>query len=139
MRSPISLAAAGVLLLAGACPAAAAPGLMSGEYQVRVDDSDYGVWDFAPDCAVPADGCTAGVTARPKGWTAVATLSGGRWSLSRTSEKMFGCRDGSSSPGELRANWDAGTLSGSLLLVPDGKRCGGSSATLRGALRLVRT
>lgn len=138
MRSPAFLAAYGVMLFAAAGPVAAAPELMSGDYQIRVDGSDYGVWAFAPDCEVPADGCTAQVTARPKGWSAVATLSDGRWRLSRTSEKMFGCSDGSSTPGELRAVWDAGTLTGSLLLVPDGKRCGGSDAALRGGLKLVR-
>ncbi len=111
---------------------------MNGDYRVRLDGSDYGVWAFSPDCDVPADGCTARVVARPKGWTAEATLSEGQWSLVRTSETMFGCADGSTSAGELRANWDAGTLTGSLLLVPNGKRCGGSEATLRGALKLVK-
>lgn len=138
MRSPILLAASAVLLLAVAAPAAADAELMNGDYRIRLDGSDYGVWAFSPDCDVPADGCTARVVARPKGWTAEATLSEGRWSLVRTSETMFGCADGSTSPGELRANWDAGTLTGSLLLVPNGKRCGASEATLRGTLKLVK-
>ena len=139
VRSPIVLVVCVAMPLTfGAAPAAAAGELMSGDYQVRVDGSGYGVWTFAPDCDVPADGCTARVEAHPKGWTAVATLSQGRWSLTRTSEKLFSCGDGSSSPGELRAAWNAGTLTGSLLLVPNGKRCGGSDAPLRGALKLVR-
>lgn len=138
MRSPTFLTAYGVLLLAAAGPAAAAPELMSGDFQVLVDGSDYGVWAFSPGCEIIADGCTAVVTARPQGWTAEATLSQGRWSLTRTSEKLFSCRDGSSSAGELRAKWDAGTLTGSMVLVPNGSRCGGSDAVLRGALTLLR-
>lgn len=138
MRLPSFLTACGALLVATASPAAAAPELMSGDYQVLVDGSDYGVWAFSPDCDILAEGCTARVTARPKGWTAVATLTQGRWNLTRTSEELFGCRDGSSSPGELRAKWDAGTLTGSMLLVPNGSRCGGSDAVLRGALKLLK-
>jgi hypothetical protein len=125
-----------IVLVAG--PAEADPGLMSGDYRIRVDGSDFGVWTFTPDCDVPADGCTARVEAHPKDWAAVATLSDGRWSLTRTSASLFGCDDGSTTAGELRATWDPGSLAGSLLLVPAGKRCGGSDAPLRGALRLVK-
>jgi hypothetical protein len=137
-RSAVTPAFCAILLLLGAGPAAASPGLMIGDYQIRVDGSDFGVWSFSPDCDAVADGCTARVEAHPKGWTAVATLSEGRWSLTRTSQTLFGCSDGSTSPGELRAKWDAGSLAGSMLLVPAGKRCGGSDAPLRGALRLVK-
>ena len=135
-RSAIPLVFGGLLIFPIAGPAAAGPSLMNGDYQIRVDGSDFGVWTFTPDCDA-ADVCTAHVEAHPKGWTAVATLSEGRWSLTRTSQTLFGCGDGSTSPGELRANWDAGSMTGSLLLVPAGPRCGGSDAPLRGALRLV--
>ena len=137
-RLTIPLAFGGVLIPLVAGPAAASPALMAGDYQIRVDGSDFGVWTFTPDCDAPADGCSAHVEAHPKGWTAVATLSEGRWTLTRTSQTLFGCGDGSSSPGELRAKWDAGSLTGSMLLVPAGKRCGGSDAPLRGALKLVK-
>ncbi len=111
---------------------------MNGDYRIRVDGSDYGVWSFTSDC--DADGsCTALVQSRAKGWTATAALSGGHWALTRTSETLFECRDGSNSPGEMRAKWDTGTLTGSMLLVPAGSLCGGSDAPLRGALKLVRT
>ena len=136
-RSAIPLVFGAMLILLVAAPAEASPGVMRGDYQIRVDGSDFGVWTFTPDCEVPADGCTAHVEAHPRGWTAVAILSDGRWSLNRTSQTLFGCSDGSTSPGELRAKWDAGSLTGSLLLVPAGKRCGGSDAPLRGALKLV--
>lgn len=137
-RSAAFLAIAGVLPAPLAVPAWAAPDLMNGDYQVRVDGSDFGIWTFTPECDTGDDYCTTRVEAGPKPWTAEATLSDGRWSLTRTSQTLFSCRDGSTSPGELRANWDAGSLSGSLLLVPMGKRCGGSDAPLRGALKLVK-
>ncbi|MFM9035859.1 MAG: hypothetical protein ACKOQ4_16530 [Mycobacterium sp.] len=138
-RSLISVAAGALALLVAAVPAQADPAPMNGDYRVRVDGSDFGVWTFTPECTTAAGGCTATVEARAKGWSAVATLSEGRWTLTRTSETLFGCGDGSSSAGEMRAKWDAGTLTGSLLMVPDGKRCGGSSAPLRGALELLKT
>ena len=137
-RSAISLALGGLLMLPIAGPAAASPEAMNGDYQIRVDGSDFGVWIFTPDCD-GADDCTARVEAHPKGWTAVATLSEGLWTLTRTSPTMFSCGDGSTSPGDMRAKWDADSLTGSLLLVPAGQRCGGSDAPLRGALKLVRT
>ena len=137
-QTAVALACAGLLLAPVAGPAAAAEELMNGDYQIRVDGSDFGVWTFTPECNAPADGCTARVEARAKGWTAVATLSDGLWNFTRTSPTLFGCADGSSSPGEMRAKWDAGTLTGSLLLAPDGQRCGGSESTLRGYLKLVR-
>ena len=137
-RSAVPLAFGALLTLLVASPAAASPGLMNGDYQIRVDGSDFGLWTFTPDCATADDGCTARVEAHPKGWTAVANLSEGRWTLTRTSQTLFGCGDGSTSPGELRAKWDAGSLTGSMLLVPAGKRCGGSDAPLRGALKLLK-
>ena len=137
-RSALLLALGGLLTVAGAAPVAADSGLVNGDYRVRVDGSEWGVWTFALDCAVAVDGCTAQVDTGPNGWSAVATLSAGRWSLNRTSATLFSCGDGSSSPGELRAEWKADSLSGSLLLVPEGKRCGGSDAPLRGSLRLIR-
>ena len=137
-RSAIRLAFGGLLTLAIAVPAAASPSLMNGDYQIRVDGSVFGVWTFTPDCDAATDGCMARVESQPKGWTAVATLSEGRWSLTRTSQTLFSCGDGSASPGELRAKWDAGSLTGSLLLAPAGKGCGGSDAPLRGALKLLK-
>lgn len=134
----ITLALCGLAIATVPAPAPALPAVMDGDYQIRVDGSDFGVWTFTPDCDTGADDCTARVEAQPKGWTAMATLSEGRWSLTRTSPTLFGCKDGSTSPGELRARWDAGSLSGSMLLVPAGKRCGGSDAPLRGALRLSK-
>ena len=134
----VTLALCGLPIAPVAGPAAASPAVMDGDYQIRVDGSDFGVWTFTPDCDAGADDCTARVEAHPKGWTAVATLSEGRWSLTRASPTLFGCKDGSTSPGELRARWDAGSLSGSMLLVPEGKRCGGSDAPLRGALKLLK-
>lgn len=128
----------GLLMQPFAARAAADPELMTGDYRIRVDGSDFGVWTFTPDCGPSAQECTARVDARPRAWTAVATLSEGRWSLTRTSATLFGCADGSTSPGEMRAEWDSGSLSGSLVLVPDGKRCGGSDASLRGALKLFK-
>ena len=137
-RSAIPLALGGLLIVVGAAPVAADPGLVNGDYRVRVDGSEWGVWTFTLDCAAEADGCTAQIDTGPNGWSAVATLAAGRWSLTRTSATLFSCRDGSSSPGELRADWNADSLSGSMLLVPEGKRCGGSDAPLRGSLRLIR-
>ena len=137
-RSAIATAVGGLLIVTAAGPAAAAPDPMSGDYQVRVDGSDFGVWTFTPDCDIAADDCSARVDAHPKPWTAEATLSEGRWTLTRTSPTLFSCSDGSTFPGEMRAKWDAGSLSGSLVLAPAGKRCGGSDAPLRGALKLVK-
>lgn len=137
-RRPAALLFAGLLSAPAPAPAWAAPDLMNGDYRVQVDGSDFGMWTFTPDCDAGAENCTARVDARPKPWTAVATLSEGRWSLIRTSPTLFGCPDGSTSAGEMHANWDSGSLSGSLVLAPDGKRCGGSDAPLRGALRLVK-
>lgn len=137
-RSAALLAIAGLLPAPLAVPARAAPGLMNGDYQVRVDGSDFGIWTFTPDCEAGDDFCTARVAARPKPWTAEATLSDGRWTLTRGSPTLFSCPDGSASPGEMRAKWDPDSLSGSLVLAPDGKRCGGSEAPLRGALRLTK-
>lgn len=137
-KSLVAACSAGLLLWSAAAPAAAAdPGPMDGDYRVRVDGSDYGVWTFVSDCDATG-ACTAQVESRAKGWTATAALSDGRWTLNRTSATLFGCGDGSSSPGEMRAKWDADTLSGSLLLVPAGKRCGDSGAALRGALVLTK-
>ncbi|MCB1287725.1 MAG: hypothetical protein KDB47_08540 [Mycobacterium sp.] len=127
-----------LLLIPITPPALAAPALMDGSYEVRADGSDYGTWTFTPRCGAAADTCTARVEAHPAGWTAVATLSEGYWSLTRTSQTLFGCDDGSASPGELRARWDSDSLAGSLVLAPEGQRCGGSSAPLRAGLRLLK-
>lgn len=76
-RSAVPFALGGLLVVAGASPVAADPGLVNGDYRVRVDGSEWGVWTVALDCAVAADGCTAQVGTGPNGWSAVATLSAG--------------------------------------------------------------
>ncbi len=116
-----ALALAAALAVAGS--AAAEPSTLNGRYTV-VGGSDEFYVTATSSCTTAVEGCTASLVSN-RGWTSVATLSGGRWSYSVTIPDGVVCADGSYADVFIRYSVDAATLAGTVTADSNGECVGG--------------
>ena len=118
--------------LAAACSLAAVTGLgsaspahadtaLNGQYSV-VGGSDQFYVTVASTCAT--EGCTASLVSN-RGWTAVATLTNGRWNYNVTKPDGVVCGDGNYADIVIRYSLDANTLAGTVTADSNGECPGG--------------
>ena len=116
-------AAAAVLVVGFSAPANADPSPLNGSYAI-VGGAD-GIYVTATStCATPTDGCTAALNSN-RGWTSVATLTGGRWNFTVTKPDGVVCDDGSYAPVSIAYSVDAATLAGTITADSNGDCPGG--------------
>ena len=116
-------AGATLTAIALAGPAGALP-LFNGIYDIDGGSEEF-FWTVQSTCA--NEGCTANITSN-RGWTAVATLTGGRWVFNTSKPDAMVCPDGSFAPIILRYSLDAASLSGIVTADSNGE-CVGSQVT----------
>lgn len=118
--------------LVAACSLAAVTGLgsaspahadtaLNGQYSV-VGGSDQFYVTVASTCAT--EGCTASLVSN-RGWTAVATLTNGRWNYNVTKPDGVVCGDGNYADVVIRYSLDANTLAGTVTADSNGECPGG--------------
>ena len=113
-----ALSAAAALVSAASAGAAVAP---NGRYSV-VGGSDQFYVTITSNCAT--EGCTASLVSN-RGWTSVATLTGGRWSYNVTKPDGVICADGNYANVVIKYSVDANTLAGTVLADSNGECPGG--------------
>ena len=129
------MAAVSLLAVAGtAVPAAQAdPSSFNGTYAIAGGADGFYV-TVSSSCAT--DGCTANVASN-RGWTSVATLTGGRWQFTVTKPDGEVCADGSYAPVVMNYSVDAATLAGMLVADSNGNCPGGQVTQAPFQLRKV--
>jgi hypothetical protein len=118
LAAACSLAA--VAALGAASPAHADAGL-NGQYSAA-GGSDLFYVTAVSNCAT--EGCTASLVSN-RGWTAVATLTNGRWIYSVTKPDGVVCSDGNYADVIIRYSLDANTLAGTVTADSNGECSGG--------------
>jgi hypothetical protein len=118
LAAACSLAA--VTALSAASPAHADAGL-NGQYSVA-GGSDLFYVTAVSNCAT--EGCTASLVSN-RGWTAVATLTNGRWNYGVTKPDGVVCSDGNYADIIIRYSLDANTLAGTVTADSNGECSGG--------------
>jgi hypothetical protein len=119
LAAACSLAA--VTALASASPAYADPVPPNGEYSL-VGGSDQFYVTIASTCAT--EGCTASLVSN-RGWTAVATLTNGRWNYNVIKPDGAVCSDGNYADIVIRYSLDANTMAGTVIADSNGECSGG--------------
>ena len=122
VRTMATAAAAAALAALGPAASASALPLFNGVYDID-GGSDEFYWTVQSTCAT--DGCTANITSN-RGWTAVATLTGGRWNFATSKPDAMVCPDGSFAPIVLRYSLDAASLNGVVTADSNGECVGGT-------------
>ena len=117
------LAGVALAVLPVAGPAHADPSPLNGRYTV-VGGSDEFYVTATSSCTTAAEGCTASLVSN-RGWTSVATLSGGRWTYSVTKPDGVVCADGNYADIFIRYSIDASTLAGTVTADSNGECPGG--------------
>lgn len=115
------LAASAALAVAGSAHADPSP--LNGRYTVA-GGSDMFYVTATSSCTTAVEGCTASLVSN-RGWTSVATLSGGRWSYSVTMPDGVVCADGNYADIFIRYSIDAATLAGTVTADSNGECVGG--------------
>lgn len=122
-----SVAGAAVLMALAAvvstAPAGADPAAMNGKYAVAGGSDQFFV-SATSSCATATEGCTASLVSN-RGWTSVATLTGGRWNYNVVKPDGVICGDGSFADVVIRYSIDANTLAGSVIADSNGECPGG--------------
>ena len=104
-------------------PANADPSPLSGRYAI-VGGAEGLYVDATSNCATATEGCTANLASN-RGWTSVATLTGGRWNFTVTKPDGVVCDDGSFAPVSIAYSVDAATLAGTITADSNGDCPGG--------------
>ena len=104
-------------------PASADASPLSGRYAI-VGGAEGLYVNVTSNCAVATEGCTANVASN-RGWTSVATLTGGRWNFTVTKPDGVVCDDGSFAPVSIAYSVDAATLAGTISADSNGDCPGG--------------
>ena len=128
----VACSLAAVTALGAASPAHADAGL-NGQYSV-VGGSDQFYVTAVSNCAT--EGCTASLVSN-RGWTAVATLTNGRWTYNVVKPDGVVCGDGNYADIVIRYALDANTLSGMVTADSNGE-CPGGQVT-QAPIQLTRT
>lgn len=125
-------ALAAVAAIGSAAGASADPTSLNGRYAVA-GGSDQSVVTAKSNCAT--EGCTAALVSNI-GWTAVATMNGGRWNFNVVKPDGVVCSDGSFADVVIRYSIDASTLAGTVHADSNGE-CPGGQVT-QSALQLTK-
>lgn len=104
-----------------AAPAHADPSPFNGTYAIDGGADGFFI-TVSSNCAT--EGCTAKIVSN-RGWTSVATLTGGRWDFTVTKPDGVVCDDGSYAPVVIAYSMDAATLAGTLTADSNGNCPGG--------------
>ena len=104
-------------------PANADPSSLNGKYAI-VGGAEGLYVAATSNCATPVEGCTASLASN-RGWTSVATLTGGRWNFTVTKPDGVVCDDGSYAPVSIAYSVDAATLAGTIIADSNGDCPGG--------------
>ena len=118
LAAACSLAA--VTALGAASPAHADAGL-NGQYSAAGGSDLFYVTAVSNGAT---EGCTASLVSN-RGWTAVATLTNGRWNYSVTKPDGVVCSDGNYADVIIRYSLDANTLAGTVTADSNGECSGG--------------
>jgi len=110
--------------LAFAVPTYADPPSIDGTYAID-GNVEGSVITVTSNCAT--EGCTATVTST-RGWTSLATMTGGMWNFTVTKPDGVVCDDGNYAPIYIRYSVDPATLTGSLT-ADSGGQCPGGQVT----------
>jgi hypothetical protein len=125
MNRAITRALTAGALVAGAAALTAGPAYadaeLNGKYAV-VGGSDQFYVTANATCAT--EGCTASLVSN-RGWTSVATLTGGRWNYNVTKPDGVICGDGNFADVVIRYSVDANTLNGTVTADSNGECPGG--------------
>lgn len=133
LRTFFAACAAAALTAVGlTAPAAADPQLFNGKYDIA-GGSDEFYWTVQSTCVT--EGCTANIMSN-RGWTAVATLTGGKWNFNTSKPDAMVCPDGSFAPIILRYSLDAASLMGIVTADSNGECAGGQVTQV--AIQLVK-
>ena len=120
-RRAAAAAITAVALPGFAAAAHADPSPPNGTYAVQGGSDQFFV-TVSSTCAT--EGCTANINSN-RGWTSVATLTGGRWNFTVTKPDGVVCDDGSYAPVRIAYSVDAATLAGSITADSNGDCPGG--------------
>ena len=104
-------------------PANADPSPLNGRYAI-VGGADGLYVTATSNCPTAVDGCTASLASN-RGWTSVATMTGGRWNFTVTKPDGVVCDDGSYAPVSIAYSVDAATLAGTITADSNGDGPGG--------------
>jgi hypothetical protein len=110
-----------VMTAVGAASPAYADQSLNGQYSM-VGGSDQFYVTAVSNCAT--EGCTASLVSN-RGWTAVATLTNGRWNYDVIKPDGVICGDGNYADVIIRYSLDASTLSGTVTADSNGECSGG--------------
>jgi len=113
--------AAAALTVIGPAGPAVAVQLFNGIYDIDGASEEF-YWTVQSTCVT--DGCTENIMSN-RGWTAVATLTGGRWNFNTSKPDAIVCPDGRFAPIVLRYSLDAATLGGMVTADSNGECAGG--------------
>lgn len=107
--------------MVGSATAAADPSALNGRY-AAAGGSDQFYVDAKANCAT--EGCTATLVSN-RGWTSVATLTGGRWNYNVVKPQGAVCANGDFADIVIRYSIDANTLAGNVIADDNGECPGG--------------
>jgi len=110
--------------LAFAAPTHADPASIDGVYAID-GGVDSSVVTVTSNCAT--EGCTATV-ASTRGWSSLATMTGGMWNFTVTKPDGVVCDDGNYAPVYIRYSVDPTTMTGSIT-ADSGGQCPGGQVT----------
>jgi hypothetical protein len=113
--------AAAVGAIGFAAPASADAQPLNGTYTIEPGVDDFS-WNITSNCAT--DGCQATISS-PRGWSTIATMTGGRWNFTVTKPDGVVCGDGSYAPVVILYSIDGATLNGYLTTDSNGECPGG--------------
>lgn len=122
-RVASAAALVGLAAVGAAAPAAADPAPLNGRYAVAGGSDQFFV-TATSSCPAATEGCTASLVSN-RGWTSVATLTGGRWTYDVVKPDGVICGDGNFADVVIRYSIDANTLAGNVLADSNGECPGG--------------
>ena len=121
VKTMATACAVAALTVIGPAGSAVALPLFNGVYDIDGGSEEF-FWTVQSTCA--NEGCTANITSN-RGWTAAATMNGGRWIFNTSKPDAMVCPDGSFAPIVLRYALDGATLSGIVTADSNGECVGG--------------
>ena len=121
VKTMVTAGVAATLTAIGPAGLAAALPLFNGVYDIDGASEEF-YWTVQSTCAT--EGCTANITSN-RGWTAVATMNGGRWIFNTSKPDAMVCPDGSFAPIILRYSLDGASLNGIVTADSNGECIGG--------------
>lgn len=122
LKTMATAVAAAALTVLGPTGSAAALPLFNGVYDIEGGSEDF-YMTVQSTCA--NEGCTANIMSN-RGWTAVATMTGGRWLFTTSKPDSMVCPDGTFAPMILRYSIDGASLGGIVTADSNGECVGGT-------------